>query len=106
MPPSQQQLDDLLERLIALTDQPDPVDQRDSLARLSLLLIEAVDDAARVQSAVDEVLAARAEPPPPAHPLTHGNGVKTQHPAPIPRPTTTCSPGPLKPAFPPDTGTR
>lgn len=63
MPPSQQQLDDLLERLIALTDQPDPVDQRDSLARLSLLLIEAVDDAARVQSAVDEILAARLEPP-------------------------------------------
>ncbi|MBB1625916.1 DUF2783 domain-containing protein [Achromobacter sp. UMC71] len=63
MPPSQQQLDDLLERLIALTDQPDPADQRDSLARLSLLLIEAVDDAARVQAAVDELLAARGGPP-------------------------------------------
>lgn len=63
MPQSQQQLDDLLERLIALTDQPNPADQRDSLARLSLLLIEAVDDAARVQAAVDEILAARAQPP-------------------------------------------
>ncbi|KGD86838.1 hypothetical protein JL37_28430 [Achromobacter sp. RTa] len=57
MPLSQQQLDDLLERLIALTDVPDPAAQRDSLARLSLLLIEAVDDAARVQEAVDEILA-------------------------------------------------
>lgn len=63
MPQSQQQLDDLLERLIALTDQPDPADQRDSLARLSLLLIEAVDDAARVQAAVDELLATRGGPP-------------------------------------------
>lgn len=63
MPQSQQQLDDLLERLIALTDQPNPADQRDSLARLSLLLIEAVDDAARVQAAVDEILAAREQPP-------------------------------------------
>lgn len=64
MPQSQQQLDDLLERLIALTDQCDAADQRDSLARLSLLLIEAVDDAARVRAAVDEVLAARGEPAP------------------------------------------
>ena len=63
MPQSQQQLDDLLERLIALTDQPSPTDQRDSLARLSLLLIEAVDDAARVQVAIDEILAARENPP-------------------------------------------
>lgn len=63
MPQSQQQLDDLLERLIALTDQPDPADQRDNLARLSLLLIEAVDDAARVQAAVDELLATRGGPP-------------------------------------------
>lgn len=57
MPLSQQQLDDLLERLIALTDLPDPGAQRDNLARLSLLLIEAVDDSARVLAAVDEVLA-------------------------------------------------
>lgn len=63
MPQSQQQLDDLLERLIALTDQPSPTDQRDSLARLSLLLIEAVDDPARVQVAIDEILATRENPP-------------------------------------------
>lgn len=63
MPHSQQQLDDLLEHLIALTDVADPADQRDSLARLSLLLIEALDDAARVRAAVDEILAARGQPP-------------------------------------------
>ncbi|CAB3927802.1 hypothetical protein LMG26858_06080 [Achromobacter anxifer] len=63
MPLSQQQLDDLLERLIALTNTPDPEDQRDSLARLSLLLIEAVDDATRVQAAVDEILAVQPGAP-------------------------------------------
>ncbi|SSW66083.1 DUF2783 domain-containing protein [Achromobacter agilis] len=63
MPLSQQQLDDLLERLIALTNVPDPEAQRDSLARLSLLLIEAVDDAALVQAAVDEMLAAQSGSP-------------------------------------------
>ncbi len=63
MPLSQQQLDDLLERLIALTNVPDPEAQRDSLARLSLLLIEAVDDAARVQAAVDEILAVQPGAP-------------------------------------------
>ncbi|WP_088156281.1 DUF2783 domain-containing protein [Achromobacter xylosoxidans] len=63
MPLSQQQLDDLLERLIALTNVSDPAAQRDSLARLSLLLIEAVDDAARVQAAVDEMLAAQPGSP-------------------------------------------
>ncbi|MGH8815436.1 DUF2783 domain-containing protein [Achromobacter pestifer] len=63
MPLSQQQLDDLLERLIALTNTPDPGAQRDNLARLSLLLIEAVDDSARVLAAVDEVLAVPSDGP-------------------------------------------
>ena len=62
MPLSQQQLDDLLERLIALTSSPDPVVQRDRLAQLVLLLIEAVGDAARVEAAVEEMMAAHANP--------------------------------------------
>jgi len=60
MPLSQPQLDDLLERLIALTGVPDPIVQRDRLARLVLLLIEAVGDAERVQAALDEMMAGEA----------------------------------------------
>ena len=62
MPLSQPQLDDLLERLIALTSAPDPSVQRDRLAQLVLLLIEALGDGDRAQAAVDEMMAAHAEP--------------------------------------------
>jgi len=50
---SQSQLDDLLERLSALTDCP-VGEQRDRLARLVLLLAERVDDFALLCAAVDE----------------------------------------------------
>ena len=56
----QQQLDDLLERLIALTSDSDPAQQRDRLAQLVLLLIEALGDADRARVAVDEMVAAYA----------------------------------------------
>lgn len=62
MPLSQQQLDDLLERLIALTSDTDPAVQRDRLAQLVLLLIEAVGEAGRVEAAVEEMMAAHAGP--------------------------------------------
>ncbi|MFG0233194.1 DUF2783 domain-containing protein [Achromobacter sp. 413638] len=62
MPLSQPQLDDLLERLIALTSAPDPSVQRDRLAQLVLLLIEALGDGDRAQAAVDEMMAAHADP--------------------------------------------
>jgi len=52
-PPSQPQLDDLLERLAALTDCPIGT-QRDRLARLVLLLAEQIGDCALVQAAIDE----------------------------------------------------
>ncbi|PND35210.1 DUF2783 domain-containing protein [Achromobacter pulmonis] len=60
---SQQQLDDLLERLVALTDVPDPVAQRDRLARLSLCLIEALDDGPRAQAILDKTLADHPDSP-------------------------------------------
>ena len=63
MPLSQQQLDDLLERLIALTSSPDPAAQRDRLAQLVLVLIEAVGDAERVDAAIEEMMAAHAGSP-------------------------------------------
>ena len=53
MPVSQPQLDDLLERLIALADCPLGM-QRDRLARLVLLLAEHIDDSALVCAAIDE----------------------------------------------------
>ena len=59
---SQPQLDDLLERLIALTSAPDPSVQRDRLAQLVLLLIEALGDGDRAQAVVDEMMAAHADP--------------------------------------------
>ena len=62
MPLSQPQLDDLLERLIALTSAPDPSVQRDRLAQLVLLLIEALGDGDRAQAVVDEMMAAHADP--------------------------------------------
>jgi hypothetical protein len=60
---TQQQLDDLLEDLIALTDTPDCAEQVRRLSRLCLMLIEQVDDAVAVQRALDEVLAS-CEPRP------------------------------------------
>lgn len=52
---TQQQLDDVLESLIALTDTPDPVARCDLLARLVLALAAEVDDAARLQVAIASV---------------------------------------------------
>lgn len=64
---SQQQIDDLLEDLIALTDTPEPDEQVRRLARLCLLLIEQLDDHAAVRRALE---AARAEiSPPPVRPI-------------------------------------
>lgn len=60
---NQQQLDDLLEDLIALTDTPDSAEQVQRLSRLCLLLIERIDDPESVRAALDEVLAG-IEPPP------------------------------------------
>jgi hypothetical protein len=60
---TQQQLDDLLEDLIALTDTPDCSEQVRRLSRLCLMLIEQVDDAATVRRALDEVME-RCEPRP------------------------------------------
>jgi hypothetical protein len=51
--PSQPQLDDLLERLSALTDCPIGM-QRDRLARLVLLLAEHLRDCALACAAIDE----------------------------------------------------
>lgn len=73
MPATQQQLDDLLEHLIALTDAPDasgvpgvpatpdPAVQRDRLARLVLLLAERVGDPAAVHAAIDEAMRGQSE---------------------------------------------
>lgn len=52
---TQQQLDDVLESLIALTDTADPALQCDLLARLVLALAAEVDDAQRLQAAVASV---------------------------------------------------
>lgn len=54
---SQQQIDDLLEDLIALTDTPEPGEQVRRLSRLCLLLIEQLDDHDAVHRALDAVLA-------------------------------------------------
>ena len=62
MPATQQQLDDLLEHLIALTDLPDAAAQRDRLARLVLLLAERAGDPAVVRAAIDEVMQGEARP--------------------------------------------
>ena len=62
MPATQQQLDDLLEHLIALTDVPDAAAQRDRLARLVLLLAERVGDPAVVRAAIDEVMQGESHP--------------------------------------------
>ena len=62
MPATQQQLDDLLEHLIALTDLPEPTAQRDRLARLVLLLAEGLNDPAAVHTAIDEVMRDEAQP--------------------------------------------
>lgn len=62
MSTTQQQLDDLLEHLIALTDLPDPAAQRDRLARLVLLLVEDLGDTAVVRAAIDEVMRDEAQP--------------------------------------------
>lgn len=70
MPATQQQLDDLLEHLIALTDAPDgsgvpgvpdPAVQRDRLARLVLLLAERVGDPSAVHAAIDEAMRGQSE---------------------------------------------
>ena len=70
MSATQQQLDDLLEHLIALTDAPDasgvpgvpdPAVQRDRLARLVLLLAERVGDPAAVHAAIDEAMRGQSE---------------------------------------------
>jgi len=52
---SQQQLDDLLERLIGLTDVQDAQLRQARLAQLVLLLIQAIGDAARVQAVLDDM---------------------------------------------------
>ena len=54
---TQQQLDDLLEDLIALTDTPKPAEQVSRLSRLCLLLIERVGNPDAVREALDEVMA-------------------------------------------------
>lgn len=62
MSATQQELDDLLEHLIALTDLPGPDAQRDRLARLVLLLAERVGDPASVRAAIDEAMRVEARP--------------------------------------------
>ncbi len=62
MPATQQQLDDLLEHLVALTDLPDPAAQRDRLARLVLLLAQRIDDTAAVHAAIDEAMRTEGQP--------------------------------------------
>ena len=52
---SQQQLDDLLEDLIALTNIPDSEEQVRRLSQLCLLLIEQIDDPDKVRSALVQV---------------------------------------------------
>lgn len=52
---TQQQLDDVLESLIALTDAATPAVQSDLLARLVLALAAEVDDATRLQAAIASV---------------------------------------------------
>jgi len=52
---TQQQLDDFLESLIALTDAADPAMQRELLARLALALAAEVDDPAQLHKAVASV---------------------------------------------------
>ena len=54
---SQQQIDDLFEDLIALTDTPEPGEQVRRLSRLCLLLIEQLDDHDAVRRALDAALA-------------------------------------------------
>ena len=53
---SQQQIDDLLEDLIALTDTPDRGEQVKRLSRLCLLLIEQINDHTAVRRALDAAL--------------------------------------------------
>ncbi len=53
---SQQQLDDLLESLVAFTDLSSGDDKQRRLAKLVLLLIERIDDAADVHAAIDQVM--------------------------------------------------
>lgn len=52
---TQQQLDDVLESLIALTDAAPPAQQCALLARLALALAAEVDDADRLQAAIASV---------------------------------------------------
>ena len=67
MSATQQQLDDLLEHLLALTELPDTVDapaiRCARLARLVLLLAERLGDTAAVQAAIAEVVHAEVQPP-------------------------------------------
>lgn len=60
---SQQQLDDLLEDLIALTNIPDSEEQVRRLSQLCLLLIEQIDDPEKVRAALVQVLS-RCDPAP------------------------------------------
>lgn len=60
---SQQQLDDLLEDLIALTNIPDSEEQVRRLAQLCLLLIEQIDDPEKVRAALTQV-SSSCDPPP------------------------------------------
>jgi len=53
---SQQQLDDLLEDLIALTNIPDSQEQVQRLSQLCLLLIEQIDDSEKVRAALAQLL--------------------------------------------------
>jgi len=55
MPCTQQQLDDLLESLIALTHGLPPEQQNALLAQLVLVLAAKLDDAAAVESAIARV---------------------------------------------------
>jgi len=64
---SQQQLDDLLEDLIALTNIPDSEEQVRRLAQLCLLLIEQIDDPEKVRAALTQV--SGSCDPPPARPI-------------------------------------
>ena len=59
----QQQLDDTLEYLVALTEQCSLQEQRDRLAQLSLLLIERLSDAASANEAVRQIVGSRQSQP-------------------------------------------
>jgi len=53
---SQQQLDDLFESLVAFTDLPSVDAQNARLSKLVLLLIERVDDASEVRTAIEQAM--------------------------------------------------